>query len=58
MSEVEYPFLADVERRQQEPDNSGNGSSLFSSPPKSPLAIERLPERETETLFDGKEDKK
>jgi len=53
MNELDdYPFRAEVERRQQEPEDVINGSSLFANPQPSPLAIERLPERKTETLFD------
>ena len=56
MNELDdYPFRAEVERRQQEPEDVINGSSLFANPQPSPLAIERLPERKTETLFEVKE---
>jgi len=57
MSEIDdYPFQAEWEQAQQEPLPE-SGDSIFGNGEPSPLASDRLPEREKETLFNRKETK-
>jgi len=50
----DYPFLAEWLERQSEP-MPDFGASVFDNAEPSPLAIDRIPEMKTETLFERKE---
>ena len=52
MNDCEYPFEAEWAERQSEPDESQAG--IHHAPP-SPLAFDRIPDREQKQLFDRKE---
>ena len=49
-----YPFLTDWLARQVEPVPDF-GTSVFDDRSKSPLALDQLPGRQNETLFERKE---